>query len=45
MWRAPILLLLAPLVLFALLIAHLSMALGWGSRMDPLGYGVKAIKG
>jgi SAM-dependent methyltransferase len=45
LWRAPLLLLLAPVVLFALLVAHLSMAFGWGSRMDPLGYGVKAVKG
>jgi SAM-dependent methyltransferase len=45
LWRAPILLALIPLVLLALIIAHLSLGFGWGSRMDPLGYGVRAAKG
>jgi SAM-dependent methyltransferase len=45
LWRAPLLLLLLPFVLIALLVAHLSLLFGWGSRMDPLGYGVKAVKG
>jgi SAM-dependent methyltransferase len=44
-WRLPILGLLFPLVLIALAVAHLSLVWGWGSRMDPLGYGVRAVKG
>ena len=43
--RLPILVLLSPLVLIALVVAHLSLLWGWGSRMDPLGYGVRAVKG
>ena len=31
--------------LAALILAHLSLALSFGSRADPLGYGVEAIKG
>jgi SAM-dependent methyltransferase len=45
LWRLPLILVLIPIVLIALLVAHLSMFLGWGSRMDPLGYGVRAVKG
>jgi SAM-dependent methyltransferase len=45
LWRLPLLIILMPIILVALLIAHLSMLLGWGSRMDPLGYGVTAVKG
>ena len=45
LWRLPILVLLSPLVLIALAVAHLSLLWGWGSRMDPLGYGVRAVKG
>jgi SAM-dependent methyltransferase len=45
LWRLPLLVLLLPAVLVALAIAHLSMMFGWGSRNDPLGYGVIAIKG
>jgi SAM-dependent methyltransferase len=45
LWRIPIFVALAPFVLVALLVAHLSLAFGWGSRMDPLGYGVRAVKG
>jgi SAM-dependent methyltransferase len=45
LWRLPILILLSPLVLTALAVAHLSLLWGWGSRMDPLGYGVRAVKG
>jgi hypothetical protein len=37
--------LLFPFVLTALAVAHLSLLWGWGSRMDPLGYGVRAVKG
>ena len=44
-WRLPILAVLAPLVLLALVLAHLSLAFRWGSPMDPLGYGVRAVKG
>jgi SAM-dependent methyltransferase len=45
LWRLPILVILLPIVLIALFIAHLSMLFGWGSRMDPLGYSVRAVKG
>jgi SAM-dependent methyltransferase len=45
LWRIPIFVALAPLVIVALGVAHLSLAFGWGSRMDPLGYGVSAVKG
>jgi SAM-dependent methyltransferase len=45
LWRLPILAALTPIVLIALLVAHLSMLFGWGSRMDPLGYAVQATKG
>ncbi len=45
LWRLPALLLLAPAAVIALAIAHLSLAFNWGSRMDPLGYGVFARKG
>jgi SAM-dependent methyltransferase len=45
LWRLPILVLLSPIVLIALGVAHLSLLWGWGSRMDPLGYGVHAVKG
>ncbi|WP_158816269.1 class I SAM-dependent methyltransferase [Methylocapsa sp. S129] len=45
LWRLPLLVILLPVVLIALFIAHLSMLFGWGSRMDPLGYGVRAVKG
>lgn len=42
--RLPLLLLLGPFAAAALLLAHLSLRFGWGSRMDPLGYGVVARK-
>lgn len=42
--RWPALLLLAPLSGLALVVAHLSLRFGWGSRMDPLGYGAEARK-
>jgi SAM-dependent methyltransferase len=45
LWRLPILAALTPVVLIALSVAHLSMLFGWGSRMDPLGYAVRATKG
>lgn len=41
----PLLLLAAPGALLYLAAAHLCMALGWGSKDDPLGYGVRALKG
>jgi SAM-dependent methyltransferase len=45
LWRLPLFVVLVPIVLIALFVAHLSMLFGWGSRMDPLGYGVQAVKG
>ena len=44
-WRLPIFLLFVPFLSFALCVAHLSLLLGWGSRMDPLGYAIYAVKG
>lgn len=44
LWRLPVILALMPFVFIALITAHLSLLLGWGSRMDPLGYGVVAVK-
>ena len=41
-WRLPLLLVAGPAALVALGIAHLSLRFGWGSRADPLGYGVLA---
>lgn len=43
--RLPALIVMAPLTAAALAVAHLSLFFGWGSRMDPLGYGVRARKG
>lgn len=43
-WRLPILLLVGPVTLVTLAIAHASLRLGWGSRADPLGYGIMARK-
>lgn len=40
----PLVLLLAPLSGIALAVAHLSLRFGWGSLMDPLGYGAEARK-
>jgi len=45
LWRLPVIVSLVPVVLVALSIAHLSFLFGWGSPMDPLGYGVNAVKG
>jgi SAM-dependent methyltransferase len=39
-WRLPLLLLALPPTLLALAIAHLSLWFGWGSKADPLGYGI-----
>lgn len=44
-WRLPVLAILMVLTAAALGVAHLSLAFGWGSRMDPLGYGILARKG
>ncbi|WP_421988550.1 class I SAM-dependent methyltransferase [Roseococcus sp.] len=43
-WRLPLLPLVGLAALTALGIAHLSIRLGWGSKADPLGYGVFARK-
>ena len=45
LWRLPLLLLAGPAAVVALGIAHLSIRLGWGSKADPLGYGVFGRKG
>jgi SAM-dependent methyltransferase len=44
-WRLPALVLALPAALLALAVAHLSLWLGWGSKADPLGYGIAARKG
>jgi SAM-dependent methyltransferase len=44
-WRLPALAAMALAAVMALAVAHLSLAFGWGSRMDPLGYGILALKG
>jgi SAM-dependent methyltransferase len=44
LWRVPLLVVLLPFSTFALGVAHLSLIFGWGSRMDPLGYGLVARK-
>ena len=44
LWRLPLLALAGPAALLALGIAHLSLWQGWGSKSDPLGYGILAIK-
>jgi len=43
-WRGPLFLVVAPAALVSLAIAHLSLWLDWGSKADPLGYGVTAKK-
>jgi SAM-dependent methyltransferase len=43
-WRLPALLLAVPAAGLALLLAHLSLRFGWGSKDDPLGYGILARK-
>ncbi|MBR0655825.1 class I SAM-dependent methyltransferase [Roseomonas arctica] len=45
LWRLPALLVLAPVAGVALAVAHGSLWGGWGSPMDPLGYGAEARKG
>jgi SAM-dependent methyltransferase len=44
LWRLPLLALTGPAALLALGIAHLSLWWGWGSKADPLGYGIIARK-
>ena len=44
LWRVPLLILLLPVMLAALGIAHLSLLAGWGSPADPLGYAIHARK-
>jgi SAM-dependent methyltransferase len=43
-WRVPLLALAGPVALLALCIAHLSLWCSWGSKADPLGYGIRARK-
>ncbi|WNJ90031.1 class I SAM-dependent methyltransferase [Bosea sp. 685] len=43
-WRLPLLLLAVPPALLALGLAHFSLYFGWGSKADPLGYGIVARK-
>jgi SAM-dependent methyltransferase len=43
-WRLLALVLAAPVTGIALGIAHLSLRFGWGSKADPLGYGILARK-
>ncbi|MBU6407886.1 MAG: methyltransferase domain-containing protein [Alphaproteobacteria bacterium] len=43
-WGLALLVALAPIALLALAVAHASLAFRWGSRADPLGYGVASIK-
>lgn len=44
LWRLPMALLLAPVMLSALAIAHISLFAGWGSPTDPLGYAIRGRK-
>lgn len=44
-WRMPLLLVAGPVACVALGLAHLSLWFGWGSKADPLGYGVSARSG
>ena len=43
-WTWALALVLAPLTLVALVAAHVAMLMRWGSKEDPLGYGVIAVK-
>ena len=42
--RSPLLLIGVPASLASLAIAHLALGFGWGSKLDPLGYGLTARK-
>ena len=44
LWGLALLVALAPIALLALAVAHASLAFRWGSRADPLGYGVASRK-
>jgi SAM-dependent methyltransferase len=44
LWRLPLFLLVGPAAALSLFVAHLSLWLGWGSKADPLGYGIFAKK-
>ena len=44
LWRFPIAALLAPVATALLVVAHASLAFGWGSKDDPLGYAVAATR-
>ncbi len=43
-WKLPVLVVLGPIAAAFLLVAHLSLHLGWGSTDDPLGYAVVATR-
>lgn len=43
-WSWPGALLMTPITIAFLIAAHLSLWFGWGSREDPLGYGLVAVK-
>ena len=43
-WRLPLFLLALLVAMPALALAHASLAFGWGSKADPLGYGLSARK-
>lgn len=45
LWSLPLALLLVPVTVAMLAAAHVSDALGMGSREDPLGYFVRAVRG
>jgi SAM-dependent methyltransferase len=42
--RVPALVFFVPLAVLFLIVAHISLVFGWGSSMDPLGYGVAVRK-
>ncbi len=44
LWRLPLVVLTAPVAAAFVLAAHVSMATGSGSKDDPLGYGVTALR-
>jgi SAM-dependent methyltransferase len=43
-WLLPLLLLAGPAAMLSVGLAHLSLRFGWGSKNDPLGYGIFARK-
>lgn len=42
LWRVPLIAMAGPAAAISLAIAHLSLWCGWGSKTDPLGYGICA---